>query len=149
MTAVWMAIGLIGQSLFGVRLVLQWVASERAGRTVVPKWYWRIGLVGGLFFLVDKLRLRLGFAHHLGFELFLGTGYRVALFVEQFLDPPNDLEVLRAVHVLPRLALARTQCRRRMLAKGAWRFSAPASDGIDADARGGSRDPAGGRHTAR
>ena len=52
MTAVWMAIGLIGQSLFGVRLVLQWVASERAGRTVVPNWYWRIGLVGGLFVLV-------------------------------------------------------------------------------------------------
>ena len=49
---VWMTIGLVGQSFFGLRLILQWVSSERAGRTVVPRWYWRIGLVGGLFVLV-------------------------------------------------------------------------------------------------
>jgi len=48
----WILLGLAGQALFGLRLVLQWVASERAGRTVVPPWYWRLGLMGGCLVLV-------------------------------------------------------------------------------------------------
>jgi len=51
----WTILGLVGQSLFGLRLVLQWVASERAGRTVVPPWYWRIGLGGGLLVLAYSI----------------------------------------------------------------------------------------------
>jgi len=48
----WTILGLFGQALFGLRLVLQWVASERAKKTVVPPWYWRIGLAGGFLVLV-------------------------------------------------------------------------------------------------
>ena len=48
----WTILGLAGQALFGLRLVLQWVASERAGNTVVPPWYWRLGLMGGGLVLV-------------------------------------------------------------------------------------------------
>lgn len=49
---VWTVTGFVGQSAFGARLVLQWFASERAGRSVVPRWYWRLGLLGGLMVLV-------------------------------------------------------------------------------------------------
>jgi lipid-A-disaccharide synthase-like uncharacterized protein len=44
----WMVLGFTGQAMFGLRLILQWIASERAGRPVVPPIYWRMGLAGGL-----------------------------------------------------------------------------------------------------
>jgi lipid-A-disaccharide synthase-like uncharacterized protein len=40
-------IGLIGQALFSARFVVQWIASERAGRSVVPVAFWFFSLGGG------------------------------------------------------------------------------------------------------
>lgn len=45
---VWLAIGLGGQSLFVLRWFIQWLASERAGRLVVPDLFWYASLLGGL-----------------------------------------------------------------------------------------------------
>jgi lipid-A-disaccharide synthase-like uncharacterized protein len=41
----WVMIGLAGQALFMGRFLVQWIASERAGRSVVPVafWYFSIG----------------------------------------------------------------------------------------------------------
>jgi lipid-A-disaccharide synthase-like uncharacterized protein len=41
----WVALGLAGQLLFMGRFLVQWIASERAGRSVVPVafWYFSIG----------------------------------------------------------------------------------------------------------
>jgi len=49
---VWDAVGWLGQALFTGRVLLQWVASERAGRSVVPNSFWWISLVGSLALLV-------------------------------------------------------------------------------------------------
>ena len=37
---VWLAVGLIGQGLFASRFLVQWWASERARRSVVPVMFW-------------------------------------------------------------------------------------------------------------
>ncbi len=44
----WVAFGFVGQLAFFGRMALQWVASERAGRSVVPAAFWWLSLVGGL-----------------------------------------------------------------------------------------------------
>src|ERR1700722_1835278 len=32
----WVLLGYVGQSLFAMRFIVQWVASERVGRSVIP-----------------------------------------------------------------------------------------------------------------
>ena len=48
----WAIVGFVGQAIFAVRFVIQWIASERAKRVVVPEIFWHISLVGGLITLV-------------------------------------------------------------------------------------------------
>ncbi len=45
---VWDAVGWVGQALFTGRVLIQWLASERAGRSVVPRSFWWISLAGSL-----------------------------------------------------------------------------------------------------
>lgn len=49
--AIWIAVGLIGQLLFSARFLLQWLASERAKRSVVPKAFWYFSLGGSAVLL--------------------------------------------------------------------------------------------------
>lgn len=51
MTAVWIGIGLLGQAAFSGRFLVQWIASERAGRSVVPMSFWIFSIVGGALLL--------------------------------------------------------------------------------------------------
>lgn len=46
--ALWTAIGLAGQALFGSRFVLQWWASEQQHRVVVPVTFWVLSVLGGV-----------------------------------------------------------------------------------------------------
>lgn len=48
---VWVAIGFVGQFAFAARFLVQWAASERARRVVVPKLFWYLSLTGGLILL--------------------------------------------------------------------------------------------------
>ncbi|GIX33478.1 MAG: lipid A biosynthesis protein [Lysobacterales bacterium] len=50
-TLLWIIIGFIGQALFSARFLVQWWASERAGRSVVPKAFWILSLGGSLVLL--------------------------------------------------------------------------------------------------
>lgn len=43
----WVALGLGAQVVFGMRFIVQWLHSERAGRSVVPIAFWHLSLVGG------------------------------------------------------------------------------------------------------
>jgi len=47
----WYALGFVGQVLFGSRFFVQWVASERHGRVVVPMMFWYLSLIGGIALL--------------------------------------------------------------------------------------------------
>lgn len=47
-----MIIGLIGQGLFSMRFIVQWIASEKAGKSVVPFSFWLFSLGGSLLLLI-------------------------------------------------------------------------------------------------
>ena len=47
----WVALGLLGQALFTGRMVVQWLTSERAGRSVVPPAFWWMSLAGATMLL--------------------------------------------------------------------------------------------------
>lgn len=47
----WFVWGMIGQTLFFSRFFVQWIASERAKQSVIPKAFWYLSL-GGSFMLL-------------------------------------------------------------------------------------------------
>jgi lipid-A-disaccharide synthase-like uncharacterized protein len=44
----WVMIGLTGQLLFTARFLVQWLASEREKRSVIPIAFWYFSLAGGV-----------------------------------------------------------------------------------------------------
>lgn len=42
-----LAFGFAGQALFSARFIVQWLASERARRSVVPVLFWHLSIAGG------------------------------------------------------------------------------------------------------
>jgi len=48
----WLAFGLGAQLLFTARFLVQWIASERAGKSVVPMAFWIFSIAGGLMTLL-------------------------------------------------------------------------------------------------
>lgn len=46
-----MIVGLIGQGMFSMRFIVQWLASEKAGKSVIPFSFWIFSL-GGSFLLL-------------------------------------------------------------------------------------------------
>ena len=51
----WVILGLVAQGLFTMRFVVQWIASERVGRSVIPLAFWWFSVGGGLLLLVYAL----------------------------------------------------------------------------------------------
>jgi lipid-A-disaccharide synthase-like uncharacterized protein len=51
----WAWVGLIAQAMFTGRFVVQWLASERAGRSVIPFSFWVLSIAGGLMLLIYAL----------------------------------------------------------------------------------------------
>lgn len=45
---IWIMIGFIGQSLFFMRFFVQWIASEKAGASIIPHTFWYFSLAGGI-----------------------------------------------------------------------------------------------------
>jgi len=44
-------VGYIAQAMFAMRFVVQWIASERAGHSVVPMAFWIFSIGGGIMLL--------------------------------------------------------------------------------------------------
>jgi lipid-A-disaccharide synthase-like uncharacterized protein len=51
----WVFLGIVAQGLFTMRFLVQWIASERAGRSVIPLAFWIFSIAGGLLLLVYAL----------------------------------------------------------------------------------------------
>lgn len=54
----WLAIGFAGQSLFFMRFVVQWIQSERAGKSVMPVAFWYFSVVGGVVTLIYSIHIK-------------------------------------------------------------------------------------------
>ncbi|WP_445222281.1 lipid-A-disaccharide synthase N-terminal domain-containing protein [Bradyrhizobium sp. Pa8] len=48
----WLAFGLVAQLFFTARFLVQWIASERAGNSVVPIAFWFCSMGGGMMTLI-------------------------------------------------------------------------------------------------
>ena len=48
----WLAFGLVAQLFFTARFLVQWISSERAGKSVIPFAFWFFSMGGGLMTLV-------------------------------------------------------------------------------------------------
>ncbi len=48
----WVLFGFIAQVMFMARFLVQWIASERARRSVVPAAFWFFSVAGGALLLV-------------------------------------------------------------------------------------------------
>lgn len=46
-TQIWLGVGFLGQALFSMRFFVQWLASEKARKSVIPKAFWFFSLAGG------------------------------------------------------------------------------------------------------
>ena len=51
----WVFLGFAAQAMFTMRFLVQWIASERAGRSVIPLAFWLFSIGGGLLLLVYAL----------------------------------------------------------------------------------------------
>lgn len=59
----WLLIGLTGQAFFFSRFFVQWLASEKAKRSVIPMSFWYLSLAGGSVLLI--------YAIHVGDPVFI------------------------------------------------------------------------------
>lgn len=42
----WKVVGLLGATIFGLRFLIQWIASERAKKSVIPFGFWECSALG-------------------------------------------------------------------------------------------------------
>jgi lipid-A-disaccharide synthase-like uncharacterized protein len=68
----WLLFGFVGQALFAMRFIVQWVHSERQGRSVIPVAFWYFSLLGAAVLSV--------YAGHLGDPVFF-FGQLLALII--------------------------------------------------------------------
>ena len=44
----WLTIGFAAQGMFMMRFIVQWIASEKAKKSIMPELFWYFSLTGGL-----------------------------------------------------------------------------------------------------
>ena len=54
----WVLLGFVAQFMFTMRFVVQWIASERAGRMVMPIAFWFFSIGGGVLLFAYSLYIR-------------------------------------------------------------------------------------------
>ena len=52
---VWLIVGFAGQALFTGRFLVQWLASERQKKSVIPVMFWYFSILGGVTLLVYSI----------------------------------------------------------------------------------------------
>ena len=47
----WLVIGFVGQALFGMRFLIQWIISEKRRESVIPLPFWYFSIAGSIILL--------------------------------------------------------------------------------------------------
>ncbi len=50
--SLWYVIGFLGQGMFFMRFLWQWLVSERKGKSVIPIQFWYFSIAGGILILI-------------------------------------------------------------------------------------------------
>lgn len=56
--SLWHIVGFVGHVFFGLRFVVQWIATEKEKKSVIPLAFWYLSLVGSAICLVYAIGLR-------------------------------------------------------------------------------------------
>lgn len=48
----WLVIGLLGQAAFTSRFLVQWIVSEKQGKSVIPVAFWYLSIIGTTISLI-------------------------------------------------------------------------------------------------
>jgi lipid-A-disaccharide synthase-like uncharacterized protein len=84
----WVLLGYLAQIMFTMRFVVQWIASERAGRMVMPIAFWFFSIGGGV--------LLFGYALYIRDPVFiLGQGFGVFVYARNLYFELRDLRKAR------------------------------------------------------
>jgi lipid-A-disaccharide synthase-like uncharacterized protein len=82
----WVVLGFVAQGFFTMRFVVQWIASERARRSVIPVAFWFFSVGGGALLLVYALYRRdpvFIAGQGLGLVVYLRNLYFIAMHRQQ------------------------------------------------------------------
>jgi lipid-A-disaccharide synthase-like uncharacterized protein len=72
--SLWILLGLVAQAMFTARFVIQWLASEKAGRSVIPIAFWFFSLAGGSLLFIYAI-------HRQDPVFILGQGLGVFIYI--------------------------------------------------------------------
>jgi len=54
----WLIIGFVGQFLFSMRFIIQWLQSERMKKSIIPIAFWYFSVAGGVTLLAYAIHRR-------------------------------------------------------------------------------------------
>jgi len=57
-TRIWVSTGFIGQIIFFMRFLVQWIVSERRGEVVIPNAFWFLSLGGSAILLTYAIHIK-------------------------------------------------------------------------------------------
>jgi lipid-A-disaccharide synthase-like uncharacterized protein len=86
----WLVFGICAQLLFAARFLVQWITSERAGKSVIPFAFWVFSMGGGLMTLIYGIVKREP-------VIIMGQGLSTIIYVRNIMlifkekkQPPNS-----------------------------------------------------------
>ena len=74
----WAAFGVLAQFVFGARFIVQWIASEKAEKSVIPMGFWFLSITGGLMTLIY------GFARR-DIVIILGQAFSIFIYIRNLM----------------------------------------------------------------
>ncbi|SDE11201.1 lipid-A-disaccharide synthase N-terminal domain-containing protein [Limimaricola pyoseonensis] len=54
----WLTVGFMAQAMFSARFLVQWIASEKVRRSIVPETFWYFSFAGGAMLLAYAIYRR-------------------------------------------------------------------------------------------
>ena len=74
----WIILGFIGQAVFFMRFLVQWIASEKKGESFIPVYFWYLSLTGGIILFI--------YAIHIGDPVFtLGQSCGLLVYIRNLM----------------------------------------------------------------
>ncbi|MFV0385570.1 lipid-A-disaccharide synthase N-terminal domain-containing protein [Paracoccus sp. (in: a-proteobacteria)] len=69
----WLLIGLLAQAMFSARFLVQWIASERVRKSIVPNAFWYFSMAGGAMLFAYAI-------HRRDLVFMLGQGFGLIVY---------------------------------------------------------------------
>jgi lipid-A-disaccharide synthase-like uncharacterized protein len=74
----WFLFGLVAQLLFTARFIVQWIVSEKAGKSVIPLAFWFLSMGGGIMLFIYGLVRREPI-------IILGQGLAIIIYIRNLM----------------------------------------------------------------